>query len=115
MGTIAAETGMDKSLAMSLNLALEEAVSNVILYAYPDGASGLVDVEAIIWKDHIDFIVSDNGVPFDPTTGGNPDLTLDVKERPVGGLGIYLVKSIMDHVAYSRREGKNILSMTKKL
>ena len=115
MGTIAAETGMDKSLAMSLNLALEEAVSNVILYAYPDGASGLVDVDAVIWKDHIDFIVSDNGVPFDPTTGGNPDLTLDVKERPVGGLGIYLVKSIMDHVAYSRREGKNILSMTKKL
>ena len=115
MRTIAAETGMDKSLAMSLNLALEEAVSNVVLYAYPDGSNGLVDIEAILWKDHIDFIISDNGVPFDPTAVGTPDLTLDVKERPIGGLGIYLVKSIMDSVAYSRREGKNILSMTKKL
>jgi sigma-B regulation protein RsbU (phosphoserine phosphatase) len=114
METIAAETKMDSSLAMSLNLALEEAVSNVILYAYPKGSDGLVDVEAYIHEDRLDFIVTDSGRPFDPTSVADPDLTLDVKDRPVGGLGIYLVKSIMDHVSYARQEGKNILSMTKK-
>ncbi|MBR4688428.1 MAG: SpoIIE family protein phosphatase, partial [Bacteroidales bacterium] len=114
METIAAETKMDSSLAMSMNLALEEAVSNVILYAYPQGSDGLVDIEAFIREDRLDFIITDSGVPFDPTSVADPDLTLDVKDRPVGGLGIYLVKSIMDHVSYAREEGKNILSMTKK-
>lgn len=114
METIAAETKMDSSLAMSMNLALEEAVSNVILYAYPKGSDGLVDIEAFIREDRLDFIITDSGVPFDPTTVADPDVTLDVKDRPVGGLGIYLVKSIMDHVSYARVEGKNILSMTKK-
>ena len=114
METIATETDMDSSLAMNLNLALEEAVSNVILYAYPPGSDGLVDVEAFIREDRIDFIISDSGSPFDPTSVADPDVTLDVKDRPIGGLGIYLVKSIMDHVSYARLEGKNILSMTKK-
>ena len=114
METIAAETKMDSSLAMSMNLALEEAVSNVILYAYPKGSDGLVDIEAFIREDRLDFIITDSGVPFDPTSVADPDVTLDVKDRPVGGLGIYLVKSIMDHVSYARQEGKNILSMTKK-
>ena len=115
MEVISEETKMDQGLAMSLNLALEEAVTNVILYAYPEGSDGLVDVEAIIWRDHIDFIISDAGMPFDPTAAAPPDLTLDVMDRPIGGLGIYLVKTIMDQVAYERKDGKNILSMTKKL
>ena len=113
--TIAMESKLDQGVAMSLNLALEEAVTNVIMYAYPEGSDGLVDVEAIIWKDHLDFIVPDSGVPFDPTSISPPDLSLDAIDRPVGGLGIYLVNSIMDHVSYERKDGKNILSMTKKL
>lgn len=115
MEVITEETKMDQGLAMSLNLALEEAVTNVILYAYPEGSDGLVDIEAIIWRDHLDFIISDAGMPFDPTAASPPDLTLDVMDRPIGGLGIYLVKTIMDQVAYERKDGKNILSMTKKL
>ena len=113
--TIAMESKLDQGVAMSLNLALEEAVTNVIMYAYPEGSDGLVEVEAIIWKDHLDFIVTDSGVPFDPTSISPPDLSLDAIDRPVGGLGIYLVNSIMDHVSYERKDGKNILSMTKKL
>lgn len=112
---IASEAKLEQGLAMSLNLGLEEAVSNVILYAYPEGADALVDVEAVIWKDRLDFVITDSGVPFDPTAVSDPDLSLDVSERPVGGLGIYLVKSIMDQVSYTRENGKNILSMTKQL
>ena len=107
---------LDVGLTMSLNLALEEAVSNVIMYAYPKGSDGLVDIEAIIRKKELEFIISDNGTPFDPTAAPEADITLDAEERPIGGLGIFLVKNIMDVVEYTRSDdGKNILSMIKKL
>ena len=107
---------LDVGLTMSLNLALEEAVSNVIMYAYPKGSDGLVDVEAIVRKDSLEFILSDNGTPFDPTAAPEADITLDVEDRPIGGLGIFLVRNIMDEVKYTRSDdGKNILSMIKKL
>ena len=114
MDAIADETQLDQSLSMSLNLALEEVVSNVILYAYPAGTDGQVDIKAVIRGDRFDFIISDSGKPFDPTSVTTPDLTLDVNDRPVGGLGIYLAKTIMDHISYSWEEGRNILTMTKK-
>lgn len=113
--TIASEMHIDQGLAMSLNLALEEAVTNVILYAYPEGSDGLVDVEAIIREKSLDFVISDSGKPFDPTAAPDVDITLGVEERRIGGLGIFMVKSIMDSVSYERRDDKNILSMTKTI
>ena len=114
--TVAEAASLDVGLTMSLNLALEEAVSNVIMYAYPTGSDGLVDIEAIVRKEELEFIISDNGTPFDPTAAPEVDVTLDAEDRPIGGLGIFLVKNIMDEVKYTRSDdGKNILSMTKKL
>ncbi len=107
---------LDVGMTMSLNLALEEAVTNVIMYAYPPGSDGLVDVEAIIREKELRFILSDSGVAFDPTAAPEADITLDVSERPIGGLGIFLVRNIMDEVTYTRSDdGKNILTMIKKL
>ena len=100
---------------MSLNLALEEAVTNVILYAYPEGSDGLVDIEAVMSKDKLKFIISDSGQAFDPTAAPEADVTLGVEDRPIGGLGIYLVRNIMDTVSYERADGKNVLTLTKKL
>jgi len=111
--SIAEEKHLDQSQAMYLNLALEEAVTNVIMYAYPKGADGLVDIEAIIRKDSIDFLVIDSGKPFDPTAVPMADTELPLESRPIGGLGIFLVKKIMTSVHYERKDGKNILSMTK--
>ena len=113
--TIAEEKKLDQALAMSLNLALEEAVTNVILYAYPNGIDGLVDIEAYIREDCLEFILSDNGKPFDPTAAPDADITLGVDERSIGGLGIYLVRNIMDTVSYRYENGKNILTMIKKI
>ena len=114
--TVADVAHLDVGLTMSLNLALEEAVSNVIMYAYPKGSDGLVDIEAIVRRDELEFIISDNGTPFDPTAAPEADVSLDVEDRPIGGLGIFLVRNIMDEVKYTRSDdGKNILSMTKKL
>ena len=113
--TIAEEKHLDHSLTLSLNLALEEAVTNVIMYAYPEGTDGLVDIEAIIREHSLSFVISDSGQPFDPTAQPDADVSQSVKERQVGGLGIYLVRSIMDNVSYERNGGKNILSMTKNI
>ncbi len=113
--TIADEKHLSQNLAMNLNLALEEAVTNVILYAYPDGADGLVDVEAILKPHSLEFIITDSGVPFDPTTAPDVDITLPANERPLGGLGIYLVRQLMDELRYQRVNDKNVLSMTKNI
>jgi len=113
--TIAEEKNLDQATAMSLNLALEEAVTNVIVYAYPDGIDGLVDIEAYIREDHLEFIISDSGKPFDPTAAPQADVTLGVEDRKIGGLGIYLVRNIMDTVSYRYENGKNILTMIKKI
>ncbi len=113
--TIAQDAHIDKSLAMSLNLALEEAVTNVIMYAYPQGSDGLVDIEAVIRKDSIDFMVIDSGKPFDPTAVPDANVDSALEDRPIGGLGIFLVRNIMDTVKYERKEGKNLLSMTKRI
>ena len=113
--TIAQESNLDQSMAMTLNLALEEAVTNVIMYAYPKGSQGLVDLEAIVRKDSLVFILSDSGKPFDPTAAPSADISLNVEERPIGGLGIYMVMNIMDKVEYRRENDRNILTMTKKI
>ena len=75
-----------------------------------------MDVEAVIREKELRFILSDSGVAFDPTAAPEADITLDVSERPIGGLGIFLVRNIMDEVTYTRSDdGKNILTTIKKL
>ena len=95
------------------NLALEEAVSNVMLYAYPD-KSGQVLVECDK-SDKLVFTITDSGVPFDPTQQKEPDVTQNLDERPIGGLGIFLVRQIMDDIRYERKDNKNILTLTKQI
>lgn len=112
---VASLAHLNKAEAMTLNLALEEAVSNVILYAYPPGADGLVDIEADIRQDSLTFVLSDSGKPFDPTAAPEADVSLNAEERPIGGLGIFLVRSIMDDVRYERVNDRNIFTMIKKI
>jgi sigma-B regulation protein RsbU (phosphoserine phosphatase) len=107
--------GIDMSTTMSLNLALEEAVVNVMDYAYPAGSNGDVHVEAETEDGMLIFVIRDNGIPFDPTKSGEVDTTLSAEERPIGGLGIHLVRTIMDTITYSRTNGQNILTLKKKL
>ena len=103
--------GIPDELNMPMNLALEEAVTNVMLYAYP-GGSGQVYVE---FTPPMTFTITDSGVPFDPTKKEEVDTTLSAEERPIGGLGIHLVKQIMDEVIYERTEDKNVLTLVKNL
>ena len=106
---------LDPMLSMQLNLALEEAVVNVIDYAYPAGTKGEVTVEVKTTEDSLVFVVSDSGIAFDPTAKAEVDTTLSAEERKIGGLGIHLVRHIMDDVKYERSDGRNILTLCKKL
>ncbi len=113
---IAAEKiGLDMSLTMSLNLAIEEAVVNVMQYAYSDEGKGEVEIRIIADAEWLTFIIIDSGVEFDPTTMGDADTTLSAEERPIGGLGIFLVRQLMDVIEYNREGDKNILTLRKKL
>ena len=106
--------GLPEMLNMTINLALEEAVTNVMLYAYPNG-HGRVLVEAMKEKERITFTISDTGIAFDPTQQEAPDITLSAEERAIGGLGIHLVRQIMDEISYERKDNKNILTLVKQL
>ena len=112
---IARKKQLDTALSSSLNLALEETVTNVMLYAYPKGTDGTVDIEMVPRDNALVFIVSDCGTPFDPTAAPEADVNLGVEERPIGGLGIFLVRQIMDSVSYERKGDRNVLTMIKKL
>ena len=109
------EHGIDMSLTMSLNLAIEEAVVNVMTYAYPAGTTGEVKIQASANEDTLTFVLSDSGTPFDPTTKADADTTLSAEERPIGGLGIHLVRHLMDSVDYQYTDGQNVLTLKKKI
>jgi sigma-B regulation protein RsbU (phosphoserine phosphatase) len=96
-----------------MRLAVEEAVVNVINYAYPVGVEGEVLINADTNGREVRFTITDKGYPFDPTTVLEPDTTLDAQNRPIGGLGILLSRKLMDSISYSRKDGKNVLFLTK--
>ncbi len=96
-----------------IHLVVEEVVTNIVKYAYPDGADGYLDVEAENCDGQIILRFRDGGTPFNPLTKGAPDTSLPMDHRPIGGLGIYLVKKNVDSVDYEYSNGENILTVVK--
>lgn len=113
------EIGNELSLApdivFNLNLVLEEAVVNIINYAYPKEEHQSIYLSATLHEGSIILVLTDTGVEFDPTMAPEADITLSAEERPIGGLGIFLIRQIMNEVRYDRIDGKNVLTMEKKL
>lgn len=108
---------LPSALLNSLNLALEEALVNSIQYAYPEGKKGTVRLSAT-WDaatQMLTFVLTDQGVPFDPTKVADADTTLSLEERPIGGLGIFLIRQIMDSVTYTYQNSENVLTMSKRI
>ena len=107
--------GLEEQLTMQIKLALEEVVTNVILYAYPDKKDQDIRIDMNYGNKQLTIVITDKGTPFNPLEMKEPDITLPPEERPIGGLGIYLVTQLMTEVTYSRSSGKNILTMTKDI
>ena len=105
---------METGLANQIKLAVEEAVTNIIDYVYQNGTEGNISVTIEADESRIRFILTDSGAEFDPTSVSKADTTLSVEERPIGGLGVFLVRNLMDSINYERVDGKNVLRMEKR-
>lgn len=111
--TVCETTELDMTKCMQINLAIEEAVVNVMNYAYPKGVKGMVNIDATISSKGLIFVISDNGTPFDPTAKAEVDTSLSAEERGIGGLGIHLIRQIMDSINYEYIDGRNVLTLLK--
>ena len=107
--------GFTPEVSMQMTLALEEAVVNVMSYAYPPGMKGDVTVEAVSNDLRLKFTVTDSGKPFDPTVQAAVDTTLPARERRIGGLGIHIVRQLMDSINYERVDNYNVLTLRKAI
>ena len=96
-----------------ISIAVDEIFANIARYAYHP-ATGAATVRITVAED-VTIEFEDQGMAYNPLTAGEPDITLSVEEREIGGLGIYLVKNLMDSVEYRREDGKNILVITSGL
>jgi phosphoserine phosphatase RsbU/P len=105
-----------KPLIPTLNMALDDLLNNVVQYAFPnDPTEHHIEVEGDVRDECVVLTISDDGIPFNPLSVAPPDLSLLLHERPIGGLGIHLIRSMFDEVTYHRNVGRNVLMVKKKL
>ena len=107
--------GFDEGKTMEIKVAVEEAVVNVMNYAYPPEQRGDVTIEAASNDTRLKFTIIDSGKPFDPTVQNEVDTTLSAEARSIGGLGIHLIRQNMDSINYERVDNLNVLTLRKKL
>lgn len=112
---MAEEWELSQALAMNINLVVEEAVSNVIFYAFDDSNKHEIIISVTLNNNLLTIEITDSGKPFNPLLQQQPDIDLPAEERPVGGLGIFLISQIMDEMNYARQKDQNILTLKKSI
>ncbi|MEL7589489.1 MAG: ATP-binding protein [Prolixibacteraceae bacterium] len=109
-----AEWDLPPAVIPPLNLALEEALSNIIFYAFEKGSENQITLHFELKGNEMSVVILDEGKPYDPTQKEDPDIGLPAGERPIGGLGIFLIRKIMNEVRYSRVSNTNQLTLVKR-
>ena len=113
---IAAELNIQERIKKQLLISCDEIFTNIASYAYPDGNGTIaVAVEFVSETQYLRIIFSDSGTAFNPLEISDPDTGSALSERKIGGLGMFMVRKMMDSVEYCRQDGKNILTLTKCL
>lgn len=110
-----AEQGIAPAIAYRVQLAIEEILTNAIKYGFDDGKPHAAEFSLRRDGEELVLEISDDGKPFDPTQAPPPKLNAALEERRIGGLGVYLVRTMMDEIAYRRSDGRNHLVMRKRL
>lgn len=98
-------------LGFNLNLILNELITNIVSYGYEDATEHLIDIHLHLIGDEVAVVVKDDGLPFDPLSASEPPLEQPLEERPLGGMGIFLVRQLASQVHYAREDGHNVLAM----
>ncbi len=106
---------LSAEVVFDLNVVLDELISNIIKYAYTDDAPHEIRVSLSAAGGVVEVGIEDDGKAFDPFAAPEPDLTLPLSERPIGGLGVHFVRKLMNEIKYKREDGRNILFLKKKL
>lgn len=109
------QNGLPEDLEMDINLALEEVFVNVIRYGYPDSSKHDIRVSIALENGVVSLTIDDDGIAFNPLDAPAVDLQAPLEGRPIGGLGIHLVRNLMDQVEYARRDDHNQLIMKKRV
>jgi anti-sigma regulatory factor (Ser/Thr protein kinase) len=112
---LAEKWDLSQALAMNINLVIEEALSNIIFYAFTDNDKHEIKISVSLNNNMLIIKITDNGIPFNPLEQQQPDINLPAEDRPVGGLGIFLISQIMDEMHYDRQKNHNILTLNKSI
>lgn len=107
--------GLPDPKVFVINLALDELITNIVMHGLEDAGAVRIDITLQVEEGTLSLVVEDNGNPFDPTRDAEPDTSSALQERPIGGLGLHLVKSFADRIAYDFVDGKNRLTVEHKL
>jgi anti-sigma regulatory factor (Ser/Thr protein kinase) len=114
VGNIARRNGFNDKEVYNIQLAADEAASNIIEHAYEGVTDGVLDISCGVKDSVMTIVMVDYGESFDPSTIPLPDLQADLSERKIGGLGIYLMRKLMDEVHYQAQSTGNVLTMIKR-
>lgn len=112
---LAEEWELSQALAMNINLVIEEVLTNVTFYAFTDNGKHEIKITISLKNKILTIKITDEGIPFNPLEQQQPDINLPAEDRPVGGLGIFLISQIMDEMHYARLKNKNILTLNKRI
>jgi anti-anti-sigma factor len=114
-GEFAETNGVPAAARRSMNVVLDELLTNTVTHGLAGREDGSVTIDVELHPDRLAVTLADDGKPFDPFGRGAPDTTLSVEERPIGGLGIHLVRQLVDEVSYHRRDDRNVVVLVKRL
>ena len=113
--TFGQKTGLSKKFVFEVNLVLDELFTNIISYGFDDGCEHVIKVTITPENGGLCLYIEDDGKPFNPIEFETPDVSCSVEECKIGGLGIHIMKKLMDEVCYARCENKNMLTLKKKI
>jgi anti-sigma regulatory factor (Ser/Thr protein kinase) len=112
---LALEWELPQALAVNIDLVIEEALTNIIFYAFADNDKHQIHVSISLNQEMLTIKITDDGIAFNPLSEQQPDITLPAEQRPVGGLGIFLISQIMDKMHYIRYKNQNVLTLNKRI
>jgi len=109
----AEQHSISRDICRKVNMVFDELLSNIISYAYADDEEHQIDIRIDLTDERLTITISDDGIPFNPYASAVPDTALSIAERDIGGVGIHLVRSVMDEVSYKRRIDRNVVTLVK--